>query len=407
MTMRAVIIGGGITGTLTARALMKSGWDVVICEAMHVGAGSSSRTAAGIRQQFSTPGTVCGMRYSVDFYRRFRELVGGEDAAIKQSGYLFLSGDEESWAEARARVAMQQQAGLTEVMALELDVLRERFPWVGDEGVVGGTFCPTDGFLYPATVYQEAARWVTERGGTLLQGAMVTSAQDDGGGSLTGVMTKKGLVEGDLFIDCTNAWTTRLAPLLGGVGLPVAPLKRYLWFLKREGPMTPAQLADMPLTITPSGAYCRPENSETLLAGHAHPAVPMYEFTYEEQDTIEPDFTHKAGVESKAFETWAHLAEVLPPIGEFGGVTATTAGFYGTTPDHNPFLGFDPQVPNLMRLVGFSGHGAMFGPFTALVAQQLAEKGSDLTHVDVDGVAVDLAPFALGRELGHAEQMVI
>ena len=55
--------------------------------------------------------------------------------------------------------------------------------------------------------------------------------------------------------------------------------------------------------------------------------------------------------------------------GEFGGVQATTAGFYAVTPDHNPFLDVDPAVPNLIRLVGFSGHGAMFGPFTAAVAR--------------------------------------
>ena len=101
------------------------------------------------------------------------------------------------------------------------------------------------------------------------------------------------------------------------------------------------------------------------------------------------------------------IAESIPPVGEFAGVTATTSGFYATTPDHNPFLGFDPKLPNLLRLVGFSGHGAMFGPFTALVATRLAEAGRPLDDIDVLGARASLGPFRLDRQFGAHESMVI
>ena len=87
---RVVVIGGGITGTLVAYSLRRAGWDVALLEASHVGAGSSSRTAAGIRQQFSTRETVLGMQYSVQFYSRWLEEVGGSVSPILQNGYLFL-----------------------------------------------------------------------------------------------------------------------------------------------------------------------------------------------------------------------------------------------------------------------------------------------------------------------------
>ena len=67
MAQRVVIIGAGITGALCAWRFQAAGWQVTVLEAQHIGAGSSSRTAAGIRQQFSTPETVLGMRYAVDF----------------------------------------------------------------------------------------------------------------------------------------------------------------------------------------------------------------------------------------------------------------------------------------------------------------------------------------------------
>ena len=86
MSRHAVIIGAGITGLLTAIELIKRGWKVTVAEAKHIGSGSSSRTAAGIRQQFSTQETVLGMRYSVNFYKNFMDIVGGHTDPIVQNG---------------------------------------------------------------------------------------------------------------------------------------------------------------------------------------------------------------------------------------------------------------------------------------------------------------------------------
>jgi glycine/D-amino acid oxidase-like deaminating enzyme len=399
---RAVLVGAGITGTLTALQLLDAGFDVTLVEASWVGAGSSSRTAAGIRQQFSTPGTVKGMRYSVRWYAAFR---ADDEPSLLQNGYLFLHADPEHWADAKERVAMQHEAGLVEVEALERDDLVRRFPWVSD-ALIGGTYCPTDGFLRPEVIYGEAARRAVAAGATLLQHAPVTGAVH-AGGRLIAVQTPKGRVEGDLFFDCTNAWTDRTGPLLGGEPLPVDPLKRYLWFIKREGSMAPETLAAMPLTIAPTGVYCRPENEHSLLIGKKHETPPQHGFADEDQDAVEPAFDHRSGFDSVPYQLWMELADALPPVGEFGGINATTCGFYGTTPDHNPFLAYDRRVPNLIRLVGFSGHGAMFGPFTALIGRRLAEAGRDLDALDVEGDHVPLTPFHIGRTFDHSETMVI
>ncbi|MCB9794892.1 MAG: FAD-binding oxidoreductase [Alphaproteobacteria bacterium] len=403
----AVLIGGGITGTLSAHALMKAGWAVTVLEGAHVGAGSSSRTAAGIRQQFSTRETVLGMRYAVGVYRDWAEHVGGEVSPIRQSGYLFLFDSEAGFGRAKERVVDQQAWGLTEVEALDAQATAARFDFVDPEAIVGATWCPTDGFLAPEVVYNDAAAAVRAGGGRVVQGAPVTGAAH-AGGRLVAVDTPKGRFEADLFLDCTNAWTRRVGHVLGGEPLPVAALKRYLWFVERAGPMSAEALMAMPLTISPSGAYCRPENAGSLLIGWKHDARDEAEtFSYEDQDSVEPEFFHKSGADARPFEAWMALAEALPPIAEFAGISATTAGFYGTTPDHNPFLDFDPRVPNLIRLVGFSGHGAMFGPFTAAVAVGLAEAGRSIAHVEVLGEQADLSCFRIGREMGGGEAMVI
>jgi sarcosine oxidase, subunit beta len=402
----AVIIGAGITGTLTARSLARAGWRVTILEAAHVGAGSSSRTAAGIRQQWSTAETVRGMRFAVRFYREFRERLETDEVPIRHNGYLFLAGDEAAWNDAQERVALQRSVGLDDVEALPRDALADRFPWVDPEQVLGGTFCASDGFLLPALIYQEGIRDARRHGAELIQGAPVREAELDGH-RITGLVTPKGTYRGDVFIDCTNAWSRALARAIGAEELPVDALKRYLWFVKRGGPMTAETLRDMPMTITPSGVYCRPENEDTLLMGHAHPTVAEDGFSYEDQDVIEPRFAHTGGLEAAPFENWMALAEILPPIGAFEGITATTSGYYGTTPDHNPFFGYDARRPNLIRMIGFSGHGAMFGPFSAEVGLALCEAGQDLTEVHIEGERIDLAAFRIGRPFQAHERMVI
>lgn len=401
-----VLIGAGITGILSALELSRRGWRVTLLEARHVGAGSSSRTAAGIRQQFSTPGTVYGMRHSVAWYKAMTAEIEEGTSPIVQNGYLFLLGDDAAVEAARARVHLQHECGLSEVELLAPEEVARRFRHVDPDAIAGATWCPTDGFLLPHLVYQEGARLIRDEGGRVLQNAEVTGATVRGD-RIAEVHTAKGSFGADLFVDCTNAWTGRLAEAVGGQPLEVSPRKRYLWFLERDGPMTADELMAMPMTICPSGIYARPESRGQLLIGKKHPTRAEPGFDYEDQDVIEAGFSHKSGVDSMPFELWAQVAEVLPPVAEFGGVNATAGGYYAETPDHNPFLGYDRARPNLIRLVGFSGHGAMFGPFTARVAAALAEAGADVPFVDVDSGRVDLAAFRIGRSFSHSEDMVI
>lgn len=403
---RVVVIGGGITGTLTAWRLQRAGFRVQLVEARHIGAGSSSRTAAGIRQQFSTAETVLGMRYSVDFYLRFGEEVGGGRCPIVQNGYLFLLDEQQAVERARDRVALQRSLGLREVELLDAQQAALAFPWLDPAAFLAATWCPTDGFLRPELVYNEAAAAARALGAEIVQGAPVEEARR-GGGRLLAVRAGGEWREADLFVDASNAWTPRLARLLGGTELPVAPLKRYLWFLERGAAVDPQVFAGMPLVITPGGVYFRPESEDSLLVGWAHATRPEPFFSHEDQDRVEPAFDHRQGAESPAVAAWMQIAAQAPVLGELAGLRATTSGYYGSTPDHNPFLGFDPAVDNLIRLVGFSGHGAMFGPFSSAVGLALAQAGRDLDQITVLDRPVSLAPFRLDRPPGHAETLVI
>jgi glycine/D-amino acid oxidase-like deaminating enzyme len=165
----------------------------------------------------------------------------------------------------------------------------------------------------------------------------------------------------------------------------------------------------MPLVVTPSGTYFRPENADTLLLGHAHATPPEPDFSHADQDTVPPALHHAGDADGLAVQAWMDAADAVPALGGFAGLHATTAGFYATTPDHAPFLDRDPQVDNLLRLVGFSGHGAMFGPFTAAVAVALAQSvgGPRPATITLPTGDVDLAAFRIGRAFHAPEGLVI
>jgi sarcosine oxidase, subunit beta len=262
--------------------------------------------------------------------------------------------------------------------------------------------------LRPDIIYMEGFRRVEELGGVVRQNEPVIGGVFDSRGELIGVRTGRGEeVHADLFIDATNAWSPRLCEALGAEVLEISALKRYLYFLQRGPSLTPDQLRDMPMTITPRRAYCRPENEEQLLLGWAHDSTAVDNFDWADQDVIEPEFFHKSGLENYGMELWMELADSMPPLMEFDGLRATTAGFYAVTPDHNPFLGFNPRQPRLLHAVGFSGHGAMMGPFTAAATTEMALAGETLHSIDVGGRTISLAALRIGRVSHQSEGMVI
>jgi glycine/D-amino acid oxidase-like deaminating enzyme len=418
-----VVIGAGITGALTAHRLLEAGVAVTILEAKEKGAGSSSRSAACLRQQFSTASTVAAMLYSVRSYREFREEFRCDPSTgdvLVQNGYLFLhdrpdfASDQatgaarvSAWEAAQRNVAMQQSVGLTEVELLAPEDIEGRFPHVDPARLTGATFCPTDGFLHPDIVYMEGFRRVQELGGVLRQNERVEGGVFDSTGRLRAVRTSKGEeVAADVFVNATNAWGAKLGASLGGSELPVVPVKRYLYFLQRGPGLTPETLRSWPMTITSSRAYCRPENGDQLLLGWAH-STAGEAVSWDGQDSIEPEFFHKSGLDNYGYAVWMELAESLPALEEFAGLDATTAGYYAVTPDHNPFLGFDPKQPALLHALGFSGHGAMMGPFTAAVIAQMALQGETIESITLDSRHIDLRPLLVGRTPAKGEGMVI
>ena len=430
-----VIIGGGATSALIAVRLAERGFRVTVLEKAQLGNGSSSRSAAGIRAQFSTEETVVGMQYSEWWYSHFHDLLHSptdirQQPVMRQNGYLFLYENPDAipawqprrqheiaqiWHHAQTAASMQQRLGLP-VEVLTPQTVQERWPYLIPDHLTGATWCPTDGFLFPHMIYTEGFRRAKELGVQVQQQTEVLGAvlRAD---RIRALVTNRGTVEADWFVNATNAWAARLSPRIGGMALSVSPLKRYLYFLKPSQPIMDAETwHHLPMIIygvgSHRGAHSRPEHDLLLLAW-AQETEPETQFSDADQDRIDPPFRHDNGIDNYGYAILEQVEHFSPLLANSGGLIATTCGFYGATPDANPLIGRDVHQENLIHAVGFSGHGLMHAPITALLVEAILSGDVDHKYVRLpapfDHATINLNTFDPGRvfESSRRETLVL
>jgi sarcosine oxidase, subunit beta len=416
------VIGGGVTGALAAARLAERGLGVVLIEKAALGNGSSSRSMAGIRAQFGVEETVLGMLFSEWSYTHFHDLLATprerRQPVIRQNGYLFLYDNPTApdaapdaqglWARARNTVAMQRRVGVAADLLAPGEVAR-RWPHLAVERLIGATWCPTDGFLFPAVIYGEGVRRAEELGARILQRTEVLGARQRSG-RIVVLETTHGPIEVDQVVNCTNAWATRVSARLGGMPLPIAPTKRFLYHLDPGRPVLSEEAWQrLPMTIygmgRPLGSHTRPDGRHLVLAGMSH-SPPEPTFDDEDQDRVPAAFDHRHGVDNFGFRLLAEMADYAPTLVETGGLLATTCGYYGITPDGVPLIGVDQHLSNLVHAAGFSGHGVMHAPVSALLVEALVAgdvaDGRVRLPPPFAAHTLDLAAFNPGRDFARS-----
>ncbi|HEX8035415.1 MAG TPA: FAD-dependent oxidoreductase, partial [Ktedonobacterales bacterium] len=119
------------------------------------------------------------------------------------------------------------------------------------------------------------------------------------------------------------------------------------------------------------------------------------------------------GIENFGYAVLAQVADFAPALAECGGLCATTSGFYGATPDATPLIGYDTQQANLVHAAGFSGHGLMHAPITAVLVEALIAgdvvDGRVRLPAPFDHHSITLATFDPARDFAtsHVETMVL
>jgi sarcosine oxidase subunit beta len=377
-TADVVIVGGGIVGSSVAYHLAAAGCTnvLVIERETQQGLGSTGKSMGGVRAQFATPVNIRMSLYSIAVFRDFEQITG-RPSGYRAHGYLFVATAERHLEYLRRNQALQRELGLTGVEMLKAADVVRMVPQLRSDDIVGGSFCPTDGFVDPYLVMMGFMERAAELGARLWKGVTVTGIDRDAQG-VCGVATTRGPVATRTVVNAAGAWAAGVAAM-AGLELPVVPLRRML-VPTEPFPGFPERL---PMTIDMgTGFHFRREGVGLLLAWADPEETPGFKTQFD------PAFVEKiltrAVERVPAFET----LEVNPK--------RAWAGLYEVTPDHHAVLGSVPGVPGLYLANGFSGHGVMHSPATGRVVSEWILHGEPRS---VD--ALPLAPdrFAEGRLL--------
>ena len=177
-TADVVIIGSGIVGSSVAYHLTEQGCTnvLVIEREAHQGKGSTGKSMGGVRAQFATPVNIQMSRYSIDFFSRFDDVIG-YPADYRAHGYLFCATTERHLAYLRANRERQLALGLTNVEEVDAAGIAAFVPQLRVDDILGGTYCPTDGFVDPHSVMMGFMLIAREKGVRLWLDTTVTGIE--------------------------------------------------------------------------------------------------------------------------------------------------------------------------------------------------------------------------------------
>src|SRR5258708_16576397 len=199
-TADVVIIGSGIVGSSVAYHLAQAGCtNVLVLEReAHQGKGWTGRSMGGVRAQFSTPVNIQMSRYSIDFFSKFDEVVG-HPGDYRAHGYLFCATSQKHLAYLKANQQRQNSLGVTNVEWVSPEEIARMVPQLRVVDILGGTFCPTDGFVDPHSVMMGFMLNARERGARLWLDTQVTGIQvNSGSADVPSASRRQSLAENDL-----------------------------------------------------------------------------------------------------------------------------------------------------------------------------------------------------------------
>ena len=377
---RVVIIGGGAMGVSLLYHLTKRGWsDVVLVEKNELTAGSTWH-AAGLCTHFAHNATIMEMRAtSVRLYKDILPKETGLETGFHPSGALRVARNPDRMDEFRHVQGLGRFVGY-DFHLLSPSELKDLYPLVETEGLLGAIYEPLDGHVDPTLATNAMAAGARSRGAEIYRHNEVLGIEKAANGEWL-VKTIKGDIVAEHIVNAAGTWCREIGSMMG-LDLPVVPML-HQYVVTDAVPDVEARIEagepELAIIRDPEESwYVRQERNGMIIGPYEKKAkawsidgVPP-EFGME---LLPPDLEPIEHIMMMAMERIPSLATA--------GIKTVVNGPITFTPDANPLIGPATGLDNAWLLTG-SSMGVMEG----------GGAGSFLANWMVDG-APPMDPLAV------------
>jgi 4-methylaminobutanoate oxidase (formaldehyde-forming) len=369
-----VIVGGGVAGCSIAYHLTKLGVsDVVLLERKQLTCGTTWHAAGLVGQLRATRNLTELARYTADLYRSL-EAETGQATGFKQNGSVSVAKTPARFEE------LKRGASMGKTFGLEIDVLcsgeiKERWPLLRVDDLLGGIFIRKDGQTNPIDTTQALARGAKMRGARILENTRVAGIRVEKGRAV-GVDTEAGFICADTVVLCAGMWSHSLGRA-AGISVPLHAAEHF--YIVTE------PIAGLPgnlpvLRVYDECAYYK-EDAGKLLVGCFEPVAKPWgmngipeSFCF---DSLPEDYDHFEPILAAATQRVPALAD--------SGIQLFFNGPESFTPDDRYYIGEAPEVRDLYVATGFNSVGiAASGGAGRVVAQWIVDRRPPMDLADVD-----------------------
>jgi sarcosine oxidase subunit beta len=372
-TSDILIVGGGVIGVSIAWHLARRrAGRVVLLEKSYLGAGSSGKSGAIIRQHYSNRLTAQMARLSLRVFEHFDDVVGGP-AVFTHTGMVLVV-NERDRAGLEANIALQRELGI-DVQIVSPQTLAEIDPNARLAENELAAYEAEAGFVEAVQVVASYADAARREGAEIREGVEVQQVLTQGT-RVMGVETNEGRYESRTVVLATGPWAERLATELG-IRLPVQPCRTQVALFRRSPDVSRRGVVYGDFV---QGIYFKPTHGEMIHAGSLAGE--------EINNPVDPDRYNEAADGDWLPGIRQRLSRRYPAMhrgygrGGFGAL-------YGITPDWHPILDRLAGLDGGFCAVGFSGHGFKMSPIVGQLMTELIVDGRSST--------LDINPLRLAR----------
>jgi sarcosine oxidase subunit beta len=348
MTHDAIVIGAGISGAATAYHLTKAGAKTLLLERGEPASGGTGKSAAIIRQSYSTPLLVRLARASIPMFANARAELG-RDAGFVRAGYCFVV-SHDMLEGAKKNVAMQKGLGVVNEWS-EGPGFPQYLPELNPEGIAGIVYEPHGGYADPVRATEAYVGAFKHLGGEVRARTPVRRLLRQGD-RITGVELDSGDVRANIVVNAAGPWAKPLAAS-AGLALPLCSVREQdtVW-------QVPAgrNIPETSISMGVDACYFRPLGQRRFIIGRGFPKEYIKVDPYNFKTSADADFIS---------DVQTRVERRFPAFSGMKLIEAYAA-LYDVTPDWYPFVGPRSGIAGYADFSGGSGHGFKIAPAIGL-----------------------------------------